>query len=379
MEQICKPEECTGCSLCASRCPKQCITMTEGLLGHLYPKIDQSLCIDCKLCQRGCPSLHHVTSSYPLVGYAAWAKDMEDYRSSTSGAMASVLSSYIIEQGGVVYGCSVLPRIKISHIRVDKAEDLYKLKGSKYVQSSILAVLPQIRTDIKSGMKVLFIGTPCQVAAVKNMYRNQPENLFLVDLICHGTPSNAFLKKYLEKDRLIQAEQVVSIKFRTPDAFSLVVLGKNKELYRSPNLWTNRYKDLYYNTFIDGYTYRKSCFSCPYAKSERVSDITIGDFWGLGAEKSCNIPEHKYGISAVLPMTEKGQKLVDAVKDKINIYQRTPEEAIMGNDQLRHPKHMDKRIEIFQRFATLGNIAVLYPLLNLDKIVKYKLRKHLRK
>lgn len=379
MEQICKPEQCTGCSLCASRCPKQCITMTEGLLGHLYPQIDQNLCIDCKLCQRGCPSLHPVTRSYPLAGYAAWAKDIKDYKSSTSGAMASVLSAYTIEQGGVVYGCSVLPGIEISHIRIDSIEDLYKLKGSKYVQSSILSVLSQIKADIKNGMKVLFIGTPCQVAAVKNMYRNQPDNLFLVDIICHGTPSNAFLKKYIINDKHINVRDVTNIRFREPGAYKLTISSRTEVLYKSSSLYEERYHDLYLNTFIDGFTFRKSCYNCPYTNSKRISDITIGDFWGLGAEKPYNIPEHQYGVSAVLSITEKGQRLVNAVKDKINIYQRSPEEAIKGNEQLRHPKQMDKRIEIFQKFATFDNTSVLYPLLNLDRIVKYKLKKLLKR
>lgn len=379
MEQICKPDLCTGCSLCASQCPKQCITMKEGKLGHLYPSINQEKCIDCKLCQRKCPSLHPVTRIYPLKGYAAWAKDDEDYISSTSGAMASVFSSYIISKGGVVYGCAVLPNIKIAHIRVSDQKNLYKLKGSKYVQSSILDVLPQIKKDIKDGKIVLFIGTPCQVAAVKSMYRTAPDNLYIVDIICHGTPSNAFLKYYIIKKKNIKEGEVTNIKFRTPDSFSLQVFKNNKKLYSSPNLWTDRYKDLYFNTFIDGFTYRLSCYKCPYAASQRISDVTIGDFWGLDAYPPYNIPEHKYGISAVLPITEKGMNLLNAVKDTINIYKRTPQEAIEGNDQLRHPKEMDWRIKIFQKYTTIKNISLLYPLLNIDKIAKYKLKRLLKK
>ena len=380
MEQICNPDICTGCSLCASRCPKHCITMQPKLLGHLHPVIDQSLCIDCGLCKKGCPALHDISCGYPQKAYAAWSKDDDDYITSTSGGAASVLSQYIIRQGGVVYGCTVLPNVKIAHIRVDKEEDLYRLKGSKYVQSSILDVLPQVKKDVKDGLKVLFIGTPCQVAAVKQMYKTMPDNLFLVDIICHGVPSNKVLKDYIAKELSIDTDEVSNVKFRLPDAFSLCVYSKEKLLYKSPNLWTSRYEDLYYNSFIDGFTYRDSCFTCHYAKNERISDITIGDFWGLGKECSDkNIPEHKNGISCLLPITDKGMALVDAVKDKLNIYERPVTEAINGNDQLRHPKSKDWRISMFQKLQNLTCIKVAYYLMVADKVVKYKLRKLLKR
>ena len=380
MKLICDKKECTGCGLCAARCPKHCIDMKPGLLGHLYPEIDQAKCIDCKLCQKGCPSLKDVNSSYPKKAYAAWSEDEEDYVSSTSGGAASVLSQYIVSQGGAVYGCTVLPNIQISHIRVDKLEDLHLLKGSKYVQSQIKDVIPQLRNDVKAGIPVLFVGTPCQVAAIKQLYKSVPDNLYIVDIICHGTPSNQFLKDYIQKDLKIDASKVTDVKFRLPDAFSLCVYDNDKLLYKSSNLWTHRYEDLYYNTFIDGFTYRNSCFHCHYAKPQRISDITIGDFWGLGNEVSDKeIPEHKNGISCVLPITDKGMELIDVVKEKLNIYERPVTEAINGNDQLRRPKSKDWRISMFQKLQNLTGVKVAYHLMMADKITKYKLRKILKR
>lgn len=380
MEQICKPEICTGCSLCASRCPKHCITMQPKLLGHLHPVIDQSLCIDCGLCKKGCPALHDISCAYPKTAYAAWSKNTEDYITSTSGGAASVLSQYIIHQGGVVYGCTVLPQVKIAHIRVDKEEYLYRLKGSKYVQSSILDILSQVKKDVKDGLKVLFIGTACQVAAVKQMFVKVPDNLFLVDIICHGTPSNRTLQHYIAKSLDINLEKVTNVKFRSPDAYSLQIYSGESLSYKSPSLWQNRYEDLYMDTFIDGFTFRDSCFTCHYAKNERISDITIGDFWGLGKECSDkNIPEHKNGISCLLPITDKGMALVDAVKDKLNIYERPVTEAINGNDQLRHPKSKDWRISMFQKLQNITGIKTAYYLMVADKAAKYKLRKLLKR
>lgn len=379
MKLICDKRECTGCGLCAARCPKHCIEMKPGFLGHLYPEIDQSKCIDCKLCQKGCPSLHNISSCYPKKAYAAWSKDEDDYISSTSGGIASVLSQYIVAKGGVVYGCSVLPNIQISHIRVDKQENLHLLKGSKYVQSQIKDIIPQLRKDVKDGLPVLFIGTPCQVAAIKQLYKTIPDNLYLGDIICHGTPSNKFLKDYIQRDLKIDAARVTNVKFRLPDAFSLCVFEQDKLLYKSNNLWTHRYEDLYYNTFIDGYTYRDSCFSCHYAKSNRISDVTIGDFWGLGKEASDkDIPEHKNGISCVLPITDKGMLLVNAIRDSLNLYERPVTEAINGNDQLRHPKNKNWRISMFQKLHYLIGIKAAYHLMVADRMVKYKLRKILK-
>lgn len=379
MKLICDKKECTGCGLCAARCPKHCIEMKPGFLGHLYPEIDQSKCIDCKLCQKGCPSLQDISSGYPKNAYAAWSKDEEDYISSTSGGIASVLSQYIVAKGGVVYGCSVLPNILISHIRVDKLEYLHLLKGSKYVQSQIKDIIPQLRKDVLERNLVLFIGTPCQVAAIKQLYKTMPNNLYLVDIICHGTPSNQFLKDYIQRNLKIDAARVTNVKFRLPDAFSLCVFEQDKLLYKSNNLWTHRYDDLYYNTFIDGYTYRDSCFSCHYAKSNRISDLTIGDFWGLGKEVSDkDIPEHKNGISCVLPITDKGMILLNAICFNINIYERPVTEAINGNDQLRHPKNKNWRISMFQKLHNLVGIKAAYHLMVADRMVKYKLRKILK-
>lgn len=379
MKLICDKKECTGCGLCATRCPKHCIEMKPGSLGHLYPEIDQSKCIDCKLCQKGCPSLQDISSCYPKKAYAAWSKDEEDYISSTSGGIASVLSQYIVAKGGVVYGCSVLPNIQISHIRVDKLENLHLLKGSKYVQSQIKDIIPQLRKDVLERNLVLFIGTPCQVAAIKQLYKTIPDNLFLVDIICHGTPSNKFLKDYIQRNLKIDVAKVTDVKFRLPNEYSLCVFEQDKLLYKSNNLWTHRYEDLYMDTFIDGCTFRYSCNSCHYAKSNRISDLTIGDFWGLGKEVSDkDIPEHKNGISCVLPITDKGMILLNAICFNINIYERPVTEAINGNDQLRHPKNKNWRISMFQKLHNLIGIKAAYHLMVADRMVKYKLRKILK-
>lgn len=381
MNNICDKAQCTGCGLCAARCPKHCITMRAiGKLGHVYPVIDQGSCIDCGLCRKGCPSLVEIECRYPQKAYAAWSKDGDDYKSSTSGGAASVLTRHILDKGGVVYGCSVLPGIRIEHVRIDKIEDAARLKGSKYVQSSITGVLPSIHDDVKGGRQVLFIGTPCQVAAVKRMFMQQPDNLFLVDIICHGVPSNKWLADYISEYLKIDKDKVTSVKFRTTNAYQLCVYDGDRLLYQSRSLWQHRYEDLYMDTFIDGFTNRDSCFSCHYAKPERISDITIGDFWGLGEEvDDSNIPEHRYGVSCILPVTAKGAALVEAVKGSLNIYERPVTEAVNGNDQLRHPKATDWRIRLFRRLCGYAPIGFSYRMAVADKIMKNMIKKLIKR
>ena len=196
---ICEKKQCFGCGLCAYSCPKHCISMEIGnSFGHLFPHIDQSACVDCGLCQKKCPALHLPEKQRPITAYAAWSIDSEDYQSSTSGAAASVLSRHVLEQGGVVYGCAMLRDIDVRHIRIDNVSDIKKLKGSKYVQSDLMDIFASLKTDVETGRQTLFIGTPCQVAAMKRLFKNQPDNLILVDLICHGVPSLELLRQHIK-------------------------------------------------------------------------------------------------------------------------------------------------------------------------------------
>ena len=190
MLHICKKNECTGCGLCVNKCPKSCISMhVDDKLGHIYPIINQSLCIDCGICYNICPTNYPLEKHEPITAYAGWDKNIEEYKSSTSGGAASAISRYIIRKGGVVYGCAMLPGINVKHIRITKETEICKLKGSKYVQSNTYNVYNETLKDLKEGKDVLFIGTPCQTAAIKKIAEKHDKNLFTVDLICHGVPS----------------------------------------------------------------------------------------------------------------------------------------------------------------------------------------------
>lgn len=378
MYKVCDYKDCTGCGLCAAQCPKKCIRMDSGnQFGHLFPKIDQASCIDCGLCQKNCPAIHPVEHRQPLAAYAAWSRDDDDYKSSTSGGAASVLSQHVISKGGVVYGCAMLPDIDVRHVRVEDITDLYKLKGSKYVQSNVTDIYPQLRKDVKDGRLVLFTGTPCQVAAVKTMFKEQPENLILVDLICHGVPSLHMLRQHIKN--VAYYSHYDKVLFREGNGiYVVVVVVEGKEVYRR---YFNRprYKDFYINSFFDGYTYRDSCYNCRYACPQRVSDITIGDFWRLGKNISADyIPEHPHGISVMLPSSVKGRKLIETISSSMNIYERSVKEAVDGNNQLRAPVTLTRRKILFRYlFPLIGKSS--YRIAVMDKFLKYNIKRVVKK
>lgn len=378
MKLICKQSECTGCGLCAESCAKKCISMQIGKLGHLFPVVDLDSCVDCGLCVKVCPSVNQVSKIYPIACYAAWAKDVDDYKSSTSGGAASVLSRYIINMGGVVYGCAMMPDVEVKHIRVDQKEDLYKLKSSKYVQSSISEVLPLIKIDIKEGKTVLFIGTPCQCGAVRNLFKEQPDNLYLVDLICHGVPSLKSLQEHVIKK--VGKQSVCDVKFRDGNRMCTMIIGKEGKILYSKSLKSNRYEDVYFNAFFDGYSYRDSCYECQYARPERSFDITIGDFWGLGKNApATEIPLHPNGCSVILPSSQKGMNLVRAIKDSMNMYPREVDEAVKGNHQLQHPFILNGRIRLFRLLMRYGFGPSVYKFCVVDKILKLKIKRIIKR
>lgn len=369
MKTICEQSSCTGCGVCSVICPKKCITMTaKGNLGHLYPIINKDKCVNCGKCKSYCPSINKIKFYNPDVAYAGWSKDENDYRTSTSGGAASLFSQYVIKKGGIVYGCAMLPNIEAKHIRIERIEDISLLKGSKYVQSNILNALNLIQKDIKDGKLTLFIGTPCQCAAVLSLFKTNPANLILIDLICHGVPSLEYLKQCVKT--VANHPTYDSISFRSGNEYCMTIKSQNRIVYQQ-SLFRPRYKDLYLNSFYDGFTLRDCCFSCKYAQSNRISDITIGDFWGLGKMNSCEgMLPHPNGCSLMMPHTPKGKDLLKEVMPLMNIYQRSVSEAVNGNHRLRQPFRLSRRIRFFRFFLRYFNFPQCYYIVMTDKIIK---------
>lgn len=345
MPQLAKAKDCTGCAACSNACAHEAITMTPiDRLGSLYPQVNNDACVECKLCEKVCPALHPIEQKLPQKVFAAWSKDIEENRKSTSGGLATIFSKKILQAGGVVYGCSSIGT-DVKHIRIDDIEDVDKLRGSKYVQSSIDDVFKRVRKDLLSKTRVLFIGTPCQVAGLLSFLRKPYENLLTVDLICHGTPSLRLLQEHEKK--IAPDKKVTKVGFRDSGSYVLKLYSGNDLIYSS-NLWKKRYEDAYYNAFIRGYTFRESCYRCRYAHKERCSDVTIGDFWGLGKEIPFRSESPNAGISVALVNTDKGKQFLSANTDALYLSDRPLDEAVNGNPQLKSPKKKTLAMKVFR-------------------------------
>ncbi|HRT82594.1 MAG TPA: Coenzyme F420 hydrogenase/dehydrogenase, beta subunit C-terminal domain, partial [Oscillospiraceae bacterium] len=228
--KICEKEECFGCFACVSVCPQTCITMEEDdAIGHIYPIIDNDRCIRCGLCQSVCPVLVKPEKRSLEKAYAAYSLDEKEHEVSSSGGVAACFSRNVISDGGVVYGCSSKMDNGISHIRVESADQLFLLQGSKYVHSHIKSTYIQAKEDLRMGKQVLFTGTPCQIAGLKSFLKKDYENLLTVDLVCHGVPSQRLLfdeiKDYDYSRNLVSFRELegMFLKISSPESGNLVL------------------------------------------------------------------------------------------------------------------------------------------------------------
>ena len=338
MPSLCLNDQCTSCLACFNACPFGAISITENSLSVKVPTVDNELCRNCGLCENSCPILNVTTFNEPQKAIALYSKKDYDKRTCASGGAATVFSREIIIRGGVVYGATShggYPK----YIRVSTENELELLKGSKYVYCDPGKVYVKIREDLLAGKICLFIGTPCNVAGLYSFLRKDYKTLFTVDLICHGTPPYAYLKKHL-MSKSVNLDEIKSISFRGSIDFHTTVFNHDgKIIYKR-----NQYEDEYFSAFMKGVMFRPSCYKCPYARKERVSDITIGDFWGISKGALNN---YMGKISLAMINTDKGGILFDMSKLSFVWEQRSVEEAVLGNIQLQKPSRWIKEAQIF--------------------------------
>ena len=366
---LCEKKDCTGCFSCYNICPKKAIEMIEDEFGYIYPQIDKSKCINCGLCKKTCPVLNQIELNNPIKCLAIRTIDNKILRNSSSGGIATIISKKIIESNGIVYGASFVDNCVVNHIRIDSLNQLDALQGSKYVHSYINDTYKNIKKDLNENRVVLFIGTPCQVAGLRKFLMKDYSNLFTIDIICHGVPSQKFLKN--EVLRINKSLNIERVNFRDKKFstfhFSLVKNGKTfyyEEWYKSP----------YFYTFMNSYTYRDNCYSCRYASSKRCSDMTIGDFWGI-SENSKFYKTRNKGVSVVLPITNKGILLLNLIKNDVEYEERPLVEAINGNDQLREPcKKSNEQIKFKKVYKKNNSFYKTYKVVFKKNYIKQKLK-----
>lgn len=345
IKEICSTDKCTGCCTCYNLCPKQCITMTENEFGFITPKIDKDKCIECSLCIKSCPANNESKFYKPEEAYAVWNLNDEDRAESSSGGPAVVFSRKIIRNGGSVFASRYDKKLNLENKLIELDEEVDYIKGSKYFQSYIGDSYKKVKEKLDENKKVLFIGTPCQVDGLNFFLKKEYENLVTVDFICHGVPPMRYFKEYISELEKKFKKNITDVKFRGKDDYKLAVYSGDKKIYlRDCN------EDLYYLGFIRGLYHRQSCHTCKYAQVNRISDLTVGDFWGL---EDLNLKERGVERAAVVfPNTDKGKKFFETCKENLFSVKRSIEELRVKNEQLRHPIRVHEKDELFKTYYT---------------------------
>lgn len=331
MDEIVKKEECTGCKMCADICPKQAIIFKDNEEGFWYPSIDENKCIDCGLCKKRCPSLQKIKSENSLEPkvYAGWTLDEQIRYESTSGGIYYELAKKFIENDGYIVGCVFSDDYKSAkHIVGNDLATLRKIMGSKYFQSDTAGIYIKLKELINAGEKVLFCGTPCQIAAVISFFDTIPKKLYFLDFICKGINSPLAYKAYMEELEIKYNSPIEEVRMKSKktgwESLATHVQFQNGKEY---------HKDRYTDWWIQGYTcgnlfMRENCQNCQYKQLPRLADISFGDFWGI---KGCESAEYEKGISVIIVNSKKGKELLRSIEGKMHLELRNMEEVLEGN------------------------------------------------
>lgn len=356
--QIENKTHCTGCGACYNVCPVDAITMQGDKYGFYKPVIDQEKCIKCGLCEKICPLNKFVSSNDEPRAMALINKNEDVRLKCASGGAFSALATQIINQGGVVYGVVWDENVVAIHDRAETIEQLEKMYSSKYVQANTINSFKRAKEDLENGRVVLYSGTPCQIAGLKSYLRKDYDNLFTVDLICHGTPSPLALEKYKQEFlKEHKEEKILSINFRSKKrgwGYWLVPLIRTTtKIYCVPYE-----KNLYMKAFGSNAIINKSCLNCQFNKIPRVADITIGDFWGI--DEYDTALNDKKGTSIILVNNEKGQHLLNQVAEDCKLQDVPLDIATKRNPNIYSSSKPHKHREEFLNDLCIENKSFKY-------------------
>lgn len=329
MIEIEKKESCTGCGACKAICPKSCISMKTDEEGFWYPQVNVNACIDCDKCKKVCPVLNKKEiekDSIATKAIAAYNKDLEIRRESSSGGIFTLLAKYVLAKKGMVYGAALSEDCKaVCHIGIEDEKELYKLRTSKYVQSDIGNAYICAKKQLDDGRIVLFTGTPCQIEGLYSFLGGDRINLFTQDIVCHGVPSPYIWKRNVEYLEKKYKKTIKSVSFRDKEKgwenIYVRYMFSDGQIIRLQAAT----QDLYFKAFGQNLTLRPSCYECSFKKVQRLADITLADFWGINDY----FPElnDSNGTSLVMIHSKKGETIWRELE--INLIQKSCEIEIV--------------------------------------------------
>ena len=347
-------EKCTGCMACKNACPRNVITVVEDeKTGFLYPKINNNYCTTCGICKRVCPVENKLDENLNEIEvYACKNKDEKVRLESSSGGIFTLISNYILENNGVVFGAKFNEKFEVIHDCTENKEGLAEFRGSKYLQSKIGNSYKKVRDFLEKGRLVLFTGTPCQVEGLLTFLRKDYDNLYTQDIICHGVPSPKVWKKYLQYKIGKYKEIPKKVNFRKKE-----IMGWNS--YHVSFKFSNSEENVHYvndpymKLFLKNIDLRETCYSCNFKRENRKSDITVADFWGINKVR----PEmnDEKGTSAILINSRKGKRLFEKIINEIDYTRENIEDIKRYNPSFVKSSIKDERREEF--FIDLENIS----------------------
>jgi coenzyme F420-reducing hydrogenase beta subunit/ferritin-like metal-binding protein YciE len=334
---LARPQECTGCAACVNICPVNALTMKPDKRGFVTPVLNEVLCIDCLKCQKICPVLENPKGSMTEPGcYAATAKD-EIRRTSTSGGVFPLLAKHILLKGGIVCGATMDDKFNVKHVCISSVSDLLPIQGSKYVQSDIGLIYRQVEHYLKEDKTVLFSGCPCQVAGLKNYLGKDYSDLFLIDLLCFGVPSQQIFNQYLNENVDLSNVQTVFFRDKTrgwvPNTLTLKLKDGSQLIHTYEKC---EFEQAFHNRLF----LRESCYDCPFSDFPRQGDLSLGDFWGVEQfDKALN---DQKGTSIILVNSEKGEQMLGKIRSEMVICTPVPLEYPLKINRLhskiaKHP------------------------------------------
>ncbi len=352
--------DCIGCQACVDLCPQKAISFQYNNWGEGRANVNAALCNNCNLCELRCPAINNKFNPAQETVFASVSK--KNRHTGSSGGIFYELASDFVNSGGVVFGACFNTDLKLIHKKVDSISELESLCKSKYLHSDMRGVYNEIAECLKKGLKVMFVGTPCQVSAVKNIFVEKYDTqLLLVDFLCHGTGTQKCFDMCIGAEEEKQNGKIVDFSFRAKTrkvahSFKYTLLRDDEE----QTITGYAFEFPYYHSYLKYYIFNEPCYECNYARQQRVGDITLGDFWGIHNYDK-KLKEYK-GISLISINTQIGHRAINSIRDNC-VLKEYPIENASSNNEAFHscvsPKCHQARQELATILETKGEKALV--------------------